>query len=389
MKSSSAVVVCCLCALVLAGLGALPGDDSRLRTQTASEVEPATPTRSATTSAGKPMALRALRPATPTSAAERAPPRSGPDVGGSPRPLDLVATQPERLLASEAPLAAASATRKSLAEATAKLVARQEKRIARAESAIAKQELKITLKEEALAIATASLAMTEADLVLIQGFLGIASGELEAALAMPEGSPEQQVAKLEAIAHASQGVKLAQKELASIQKQVNSLMKKLDKLAAAILKHEASIAKYEDKIDVAEDETAFLQTPFDFDAARTVVGTLLLRDGFGAPLAGVEVLVGPSMLPPKGKGSKRLERRSSGELFGAGRTDVSGQLQLTLELPDALESLDLIVLAPGYAGPYTHEKLRERWGIFAPAARLSVDPEDLDGMIVDLIELEP
>ena len=48
-----------------------------------------------------------------------------------------------------------------------------------------------------------------------------------------------------------------------------------------------------------------------------------------------------------------------------------------------------LVSLPGYSGPYTHEGLRQAWGVYAPAARVTVEVSALDGLVLQLLETQP
>lgn len=269
------------------------------------------------------------------------------------------------------------APRKPLSLATGKLIAKQEKLIGKSQAAIAKLEDKIAFKEGVIAQAEIDQAESQETADFIGTLLVVAEEDLEDALALPEGTEEEIAFKKEAVKVAKLGVKLAVKEQNIYLKQVAKYQKTIDGSNNVIAKSEASIDAHEAKIAAAEAEIARLETPFDYDARQDVPALIRLVDGQGTPMENIQVLVVAEMLPPKGGGSKRIELRTSGTVYARGRTDGDGELALTLHLPDDLEAVDIVALAADRAGPYTHEVLRERWGAFAPASRLTVALDDL------------
>ncbi|GJM22437.1 MAG: hypothetical protein DHS20C15_23520 [Planctomycetota bacterium] len=284
------------------------------------------------------------------------------------------------LLVMVSPLAAQAKVvpRKPLAAATAKLIGKQEKLIAKSEAAIAKSETKIALKEALITQAELDQDESQNTADFLATLLATAEQDLADALELPESTEEELTFKTEAIKVATLGVKLATKEQNLYLKLVAKYQKKMDKAELAIDKAELVIDKNEDKIAAAEAEIARLETPFDFDAR--VPRDIMVRvvDGQPQPIINVHVLIVPAMLPPKGAGAKRMELRSSGTVYAQGLTDASGEIEFELDLPEDVDAIDVLLLAPGRAGPYTHEALRERWGAFAPAARLTVSVDDLD-----------
>jgi len=268
--------------------------------------------------------------------------------------------------------------RKPLAAATGKLISKQQTLIAKSQAAIAKLEAKIALKEGVIAQAEIDMAESQETADFIGTLLDVAEQDLVDALALPESTDEEIAFKKEAVKVAKLGVKLAIKEQNLYLKQVAKAQKQIDGSNNVIAKSEAAIASNEAKIAAAEAEIARLETPFDYSARQSVPALIRLVDGQGTPMQNIQVLVVAEMLPPKGAGSKRIELRTSGTVWAQGRTDADGELALQLDLPLDLEAVDIVALAADRAGPYTHEKLRERWGAFAPASRLTVALADLE-----------
>lgn len=121
--------------------------------------------------------------------------------------------------------------------------------------------------------------------------------------------------------------------------------------------------------------------PFDYAATTTEPFRLLVRvDGDPAP--NVRVLLTDAMgLPPDGVA---VEEVTSANVYFQGVTDAEGRVEAPVKIPTRFDAVDLVLTAPDTTGPYTVEGLRELWGPFAPAARVTVVRGFLDDVVIDL-----
>ena len=107
--------------------------------------------------------------------------------------------------------------------------------------------------------------------------------------------------------------------------------------------------------------------------------------GVGVPYARVCVV---DAMTPSSQDSIEEEIESSigGGVYFQGLTDEQGRVQGEFRIPRHVEEVDVVVVKRGFRGPYTHEALREIWGVFAPASRVTVSTDD-GGIQVDLDEI--
>lgn len=342
------------------------------------------------------LAVAAWGPARPASPAARPPPEAlisaASTVTDGQAPLP---TGPGRLAAAPlvAPLArpsrpppgpTGSAGLANLDALNAKAVAKTQKQIAAAE---AKRDKLLARQAKLLAKQAdweAALAAFEADLVQAPLDLAAAELALAEALALPAETPEQVQLRKQAIQAAQKALKLAKKTLKKAQKQVPRLTKRLAKLAVKLGKLDAKLAAVQATLDGLDSDLQVQQQPFHFSSlSATALGGQLV-DGAHQPLAHATVLlVDPAdpALEPQDPGGTAVHWR--------GFSQADGGFGGALRLPAGQELVDLVVSLPGYSGPYTHEGLRQAWGAYAPAARVTVAVDALDGLVLQLLETQP
>ncbi|MCR9247374.1 MAG: hypothetical protein NXI31_20280 [bacterium] len=111
-----------------------------------------------------------------------------------------------------------------------------------------------------------------------------------------------------------------------------------------------------------------------------VVDIRVARDG--AAVRGASVMVcEPRLAATPAPGG--LDDVGGVPLWQSG-TSPDGHCRGLLELPADLREVDVVVQVPGLRGGYTDERLRERWGPFAPSAYQRVAVAQLASVVVEL-----
>lgn len=358
-------------ALTLSVLGlvaALPGARRDNPEAGSATVPPPTPP-----SLARPAPADAPRPARPPRAGVHSEPTPAPAPRGlAPSAADLAL----QLDAPPRPVA-------SLAAANAKLAAKVAAKQAKAEAKIAKLAQSIASKQALSAQHAVDIVVDEQLVELIEGFVELAEDDLAAAQALPEATPEQLEAKLEAVAHAELGVKLANKELAAASKAVAKHQQAMDTLDAQVVTLQGKQADQEDLVDDHEDHLAALAAPFDFETTSSHTVGLLVRGG-GDDLVGARVQLADPLGKPKGK-----VEQDSGAVWFDGFTDADGRIDTSVTLPDTLEQIDVIIDADGFTGGWTWPGHQQRAGIFAPSKRVTIAVSALADREFQLVEETP
>jgi len=124
--------------------------------------------------------------------------------------------------------------------------------------------------------------------------------------------------------------------------------------------------------------------PFTYATSDIVAIDLSVRID-GAPAPGVVVqVVGPYSAEDP---SANDDDTAPSQLYWKSMTDEGGRSAAAVKLPSTAHEVDVILLEPGTRGPYTHEAQRLAWGPFAPAVRITVQRDQLEGLELDLQEL--
>ena len=144
-------------------------------------------------------------------------------------------------------------------------------------------------------------------------------------------------------------------------------------LAAACLSGGCSDSSSGRGIPSSENsEPAFL-----FETSKRVdLGLQVSVDGL--PRQGVVVQLQDALLDPS------LDEHLSGALYFNGITNREGLCDGPLKFPTSKEVCDIVLQAPGLRGPFTISSLREKWGPFAPSARVTVPVARLGAIQIDL-----
>ena len=74
------------------------------------------------------------------------------------------------------------------------------------------------------------------------------------------------------------------------------------------------------------------------------------------------------------------------ELLFKGQTNEAGRLQGRFPRPSAIERVDVLVMKPGYVGPYTEPSRRLERPEFGPASWQTVPTSDVADMTIALIK---
>lgn len=122
---------------------------------------------------------------------------------------------------------------------------------------------------------------------------------------------------------------------------------------------------------------------FDYATTRdAVLGVHVTVDGSPAGRCRVQVASVTPALP----GHEPVADGVSGALYFAGLTDENGWLDSELRIPSAVDEVAVVVHRAGTSGGYTDPSLRDRWGHFAPSARVHVPIVSLSRIEVALVK---
>ena len=123
------------------------------------------------------------------------------------------------------------------------------------------------------------------------------------------------------------------------------------------------------------DSTFAFETSNDVEASVRVT-----VDGEPREFAVVQIV---DAMPHPGLG-ETIEDVTTGGFHFQGATDADGRITTSVVLPAATGDVDVVVLEPGTAGPYTVPEFRNQWGPFAPAARVTVSRTQLADLELEL-----
>lgn len=293
--------------------------------------------------------------------AGRSPDRLVDPTAGAPRALRPVASLGLHQLDRAVDHGAAS-----LFELNAELVGDSSKKAAKQEAKLAKLQ------------ASAQVAESQRD--GLQAQLEALGAELPA-LEQVEAEAAAALAELEAAGADKAAVQAARKELKAASKALASAQGKRKGLQKKLAKATKKLAKLQGKVDDLNGDLIELE-----DLLETLLGSFAFD-------ASVDVSVDIQVLADASLGGARVDlvaaldehgQAISTERYGQGLV-VDGRCVLDLRLPGAVQTVDVIVTAPGYTGSWTHEAVRLAQGAFAPAVRRSVSVEDLAQLSVSLV----
>lgn len=118
--------------------------------------------------------------------------------------------------------------------------------------------------------------------------------------------------------------------------------------------------------------------PFQFRTAEDItLGVVVQKNG--VPLSGATV----SLVATRTAATAVTDTESGAQWFRGG-TDDSGRCDASVSIPASVETVDVVVEHAGSRGTYSDEGLRDLWGPFAPAARVTVGIAALGNLVIQL-----
>jgi hypothetical protein len=281
----------------------------------------------------------------------------------------------------------------TLGAMTEKQIKKTKTSIAKAAKKKAKIDAKLAARMQVLADAQAQLQqLLAAEPAASTAYL-TALESLQYALALPAATPAEKATRAAALKIAKSAKKSTKKTLNKIQKGIARLQKKVAKTQVKVTALSTMAATQANSIGTLGFVLDVLSLPFDFQMTQTVPVRIQVLDSQGKPVSYARVswtdvlaLPDPNASGGKTAGNQpiAIEDIASVAVYAQGFADANGRLELEMDLPSDVQTVDMIVQAEGYTGPYTDEGLRALWDVFAPSSRMAVTRQALKNFTVTL-----